>query len=153
MMNERQLSLLLPQGSVTWRSQQACSTIDLVLGGPDVTQRLISCEVQQRHHDSDHYPIATHLLLSSAEATPRSYRQWDRTDMKILQQTLTEHLPTPLHSYTEPDMEEHMTAITEAIQAAVKAAVPMSTPSKWSKPGFGPEAKEVVREVNRARRR
>ena len=130
MMDERQLSLLLPQGSVTWRSQQACSTIDLVLGSPDITQRLISCEVQQRHHDSDHYPIATHLLLSAAEATPRSYRQWDRADIKLLQQTLAEQLPTPLHNYNGPNMEQHITAITEAIQAAVKATVPMSTPSK-----------------------
>jgi len=50
-------------------------------------------------------------------------------------------------------MEQYMTAITEAIEAAIKAAVPMSTPSKCSKPGFCPEAKEGVRKVNRACRR
>lgn len=153
LMDERQLSLLLPQGSITWQAQHFQSTIDLALGSPAVTQRLVGCGTLDRHHDSDHYPIATTLMLTATEATPRSYRQWEKTDAKALQQALQEQLPLPLEICGDLATEQHIEDITRAVQAAIQVAVPMSTPSKWSKPGFSPEAKEVIRDVNRARRR
>ena len=115
-----------------------------------VTQRLVCCETLDRHHDSDHYPIVTTLMLTATDATPRSYRQWEKMDVKTLQQILQRRLSPPLDTYDGPAMERHIETITEAMQAAIQAAVPMLTPSKWSKPDFGPEAKEVIRKVNRA---
>ncbi len=154
--DERQLSLLLPQGSITWRAGESKSTIDLALGTPSVTQRLASCEVKDESHDSDHLPIVTTLLLEAPEATPTTHRQWDKLDREAFQKALVAQLPRlePVTDLMEPEqMEQQIRSITEALQQAIQKAVPLSQPSKWSKPGFGPEAKEVIREVNRARRK
>ena len=150
-MDERQLSLLLPQGSITWRAGESQSTIDLALGTPSVTQRLIGCNVIEENHDSDHLPILTTLLLEAPEATPRTHRQWDRMDKAAFGKALATQLPMPLMELTEPErMEQQIVDITEALQHAIQETVPLARPSKWSKPGFGPEAKEVIQEVNRA---
>ena len=155
-MDEQQLALLLPQGSITWRAGEHQSTIDLALGTPTVTQRLISCGVVNKNHDSDHYPILTTLLLEAPEAIPQTRRQWDKLDVEVFQKVLAARLTasTPQTSASTPQvMEQRIEAITGAIQHAIQEAVPVARPSKWSKPGFGPAAKEVIREVNRARRR
>lgn len=150
-MDERQLSLLLPQGSVTWRSGELQSTINLSLGTPTVAQRLVSCGVLEENHDSDHYPILTTLLLKAPEATPEARQQWDRLDTEVFQKALAAQLAAT--AANPKTTEQQIVAITEALQHAIQKAVPVTQPSKWSKPGFGPEAKEVIREMNRARRR
>ena len=73
--DERQLSLLLPQGTITWRAGESQSTIDLALSTPSVTQRLVSCEVKNESHDSDHLSILMTLLLKAPEATLTTHRQ------------------------------------------------------------------------------
>lgn len=73
--DEGQLSLLLPQGSISWRARESQSTIDLALGTSSVTQRLVSCKVKDKCHNSDHLPILTTLLLEALEATPITRRQ------------------------------------------------------------------------------
>ena len=93
--DERQLSLLLPQGSITWRAGESQSTIDLALSTPSVTQRLVSCEVKDESHDSDHLPILTTLLLEAPEATPATHRQWDKLDKEAFQKALVVQLPRP----------------------------------------------------------
>ncbi|KAA6411453.1 MAG: hypothetical protein FRX48_04733 [Lasallia pustulata] len=152
--DERQLTLLLPQGSVTWRAHESQSTIDLALGTPSVTQRLVSCGVMKENHDSDHYLILTTLLLEAPEAMPITRRQWDKINMEDFKKVLDAQLPRPLTAQTEPgQMEQQIEEITKAIQHAIQETVPLARPSKWSKPGFGLEAKEIIQEVNRARRK
>ena len=51
--DERQLSLLLPQGFITWRAGELQSTIDLTLSTSSVMQRLMSCEVKEESYNSD----------------------------------------------------------------------------------------------------
>lgn len=124
------------------------------MGSPAVTQRLVCCQALKDTHNSDHYAIATTLILNAAEAITAPRRQWDKLDKKIFQETLTENLPPQLPPDPKVlDIERQMTSITDAIQTAIQTAVPVSRPGKWSKSGFGPEAKETIRKVNRARRR
>ena len=117
-------------------------------------QRLESCGVREESYDSDHLPILTTLLLDALEATPIMRRQWGRMDKEAFEKGLAAKLPRPLTEMGEPErMEQQIQAITEALQHTIQETVPLACMSKWSKPGFGPEAKEVIREVNRARRR
>ena len=74
-MNERQLSLLLPQGSITWRAGESQSIIDLTIDTSSVMQRLESCSVREESYDSDHLSILTTLLLNALKATPIMCRQ------------------------------------------------------------------------------
>ena len=150
-MNERQLSLLLSQGFITWRAGESQSTIDLALDTPSVIQRLIGCNVMKENHDSDHLSILTTLLLKALEATPITCRQWNRMNKEAFEKALTTQLPTPLTEMTESEqMEQQIVDITEALQHAIQETVPLAHLSKWLKPEFKPEVKEVIQKVNRA---
>ena len=154
--DEKQLSLLLPQDFITWRAEELKSTINLALGTSSVTQRLVSCKVKNESHDSDHLSIVTTLLLKAPEATLTTYRQWDKLDREAFQKALVAQLLRlkPVTDLMEPEqIKQQIRSITEALQQAIQKAVPLSHPSKWSKPGFSPEVKEVIREVNRACRK
>ena len=138
--NERQLSLLLSQGSITWRAGESQSTINLTIGTPPVMQRLESCDVREESYDSDHLSILTTLLLNALEATPIMHRQWGRIDKEAFEKGLTAKLPRPLTEMGESEqMEQQIQAITEALQHTIQETVPLVCMSKWSKPGFRPE--------------
>ena len=98
-----------------------------------MTQRLASCKVKDKSHDSDHLSILTTLLLKAPEATPTTHRQWDKLDREVFQKVLVAQLsrPGPVTDPTEPkQMEQQIRSITEALQQAIQKAVPLSHPSK-----------------------
>ena len=116
----------------------------------------MSCKVKDESHNSDHLSIVTTLLLKASEATPTTHRQWDKLDREAFQKVLIAQLLRlePVTDLMEPEqMKQQIRSITEALQQAIQKAVPLSQPSKWSKSEFSPEAKEVIREVNRACRK
>ena len=73
--DERQLSLLLPQDFITWRAGELQSTIDLTLNTSSVMQRLMSCEVKKESYNLDHLLILKTLLLKALEAASIICRQ------------------------------------------------------------------------------
>ena len=105
-MNERQLSLLLPQGSITWRASELQSTINLAIDTPPVMQRLKSCDVREESYNSDYLSILTTLLLDALKATPIMHRQWGRMDKEAFKKGLTAKLPRPLTEMGEPKQME-----------------------------------------------
>lgn len=69
------LKLVLPKGKATWAARGLKSTIDLAFVTEKLSSSIVRCEVQKDlHHGSDHYPIATHLDLSS-DLEPEMRRQ------------------------------------------------------------------------------
>ena len=125
-MNERQLSLLLPQESIIWRAGKLQNMIDLSLGTPTMTQRLVSCEVMKKNYNLDHHPVLTTLLLETLEATPQTRQQWDKLNMEIFWKALTAQLTAT----TSKTMEQQVKAITETLQHIIQEAVPVVCPSK-----------------------
>ena len=116
----------------------------------------MSCEIKNESHDSDHLLIVTTLLLKALEATLTTYRQWNKLDRETFQKALIAQLLRlkPVTDLMKPEqIEQQIRSITEALQQAIQKAVPLSHLSKWSKPGFSPEVKKVIREVNRAHRK
>ena len=116
----------------------------------------MSCEVKNESHDSDHLLIVTTLLLKAPEATPTTHRQWDKLDREAFQKVLVAQLLRlkPVTDLMKPEqMKQQIRSITEALQQAIQKAVSLFHSSKWSKPEFSPEAKEVIREINRACRK
>ena len=120
--DERQLSLLLPQGFITWRAGELQSTIDLTLSTPSVMQRLISCEVKEESYNSDHLSILTTLLLEAPETVSITCRQWDKLNKEVFQKALITQL-LRLRPATEPmkseQMKQHIRSITEALQHTI----------------------------------
>jgi exonuclease III len=68
LVEEFQLSSLLPAGTVTYDDKNAQSCIDLCYGTQDLVDRVITCSTDPNiDHNSDHLPITTILDLRSMQ--------------------------------------------------------------------------------------
>ena len=65
------LSLTLPKGSVTWEARGSFSTIDLVFMSEYLAERVEHCKTRpDLNQSSDHIPISTRILLGYEIPTP-----------------------------------------------------------------------------------
>ena len=73
-MDEHQLELLLPPGSITFDDRRGRTTIDLVFGTPWVQERRIFCGVRSDlDHQSDHLPVVTTIMTEVEASDPEKY--------------------------------------------------------------------------------
>ena len=87
-----------------------------------MTQRLVSCKVNNESHNSDHLSIVTTLLLKASEATLTIYRQWNKLNREAFQKALIAQLLRlePVMNLMESEqMEQQIRSITEALQQAI----------------------------------
>ena len=156
-MDKWELELLLPQGTTTRRMQGSNTTIDLVLATPGAAERYEYCDIwEQAEHCSDHRPILTTLRINIPKAPTRKVLKWASFDKGKFIETLKDRLPTrpEVIQMVESDRTEFaLGRITTAIQEAIGTSVPLARISKWSKPGFTSEIKELIQRVKRLRRK
>jgi len=152
-----ELKMLTVPGTTTHRWKDGETTIDLTFGTEGVASRTIYCRVDtSRDCDSDHLPIATAITWDWQPAAPRKKRLWTKTNLLRLRQTVKEKLPPELETRELDSIEhidEHIESIVNALQAGIDASTPWSNPSPRSIPGFGPECKDICRQVQQSRRR
>jgi len=152
-----QLRLLTVPGTTTHRWKTGETTIDLTFGTEGVASRTIYCRVDtSRDCDSDHLPIATAIAWDWQPATPVKKRVWTKTNLAWLREIVKDQLPPqPKASElgTKGRIDQHVDSIINALRHGIDASTPWSNPSPRSIPGFGPECKEIYREVQQLRRR
>jgi ribonuclease HI len=152
-----QLRLLTVPGTTTHRWKNGETTIDLTFGSEDVASRTVYCRVDtSRDCDSDHLPIATAITWDWQAAIPVRKRVWTKTNLARLRQTVKDQLPPNLtvsQLGNSQSIDEHVNSIINALQNGIDASTPWSNPSPRSIPGFGPECKDICREVQQLRRR
>ncbi len=67
LMNELDLSSLLPRGTIIWQAGGYDLTIDLVLASVELREATVKCGVHGTEHGSDHYTIDTIFDVSAPE--------------------------------------------------------------------------------------
>jgi ribonuclease HI len=159
-----QLTILLPAGTITRSEKNSHSTIDLSIASLELEDQLLLCDVyKELDHDSDHLPIATILDINITPPPPLAPKPaWAGADPKALKEAFRQHLnraklPTEtLHgTQVQPNAAEidtQVETVISAITAAIAEAVPLSRPSTRSRAGFTTECKEAQMECRRLRR-
>jgi exonuclease III len=154
---EAGLSLALPQGSITWETRGASSTIDLVFASESIHQRILHCAVDmEREESSDHLPIRTTLDTQPPPNTTKPKRpQWKRADWERTRLDLEARL-LPLQQEeleAEEDLDRYTERIQEAINTTIQTTIPAARPSKWATMHWTQECSAKVQEARAARRK
>ena len=86
---EAHLKQVLPSGTVIWQRHKSKSTLDLVFLSLLLRNSLLECQkTLSSDTHSDHEPIWTVVSLSTIEAEKCSMRNWKKTNILLLRQTL-----------------------------------------------------------------
>lgn len=148
------LGLLYATGTVTFRSRDSESTIDLSLATPRLQDSLIRCLPRDDlDHDSDHIPLETVLAKPTRERTFPEKWNWELTDQIRLHRVLIQNLPELTTLTTEQDIDNATQAIVSAVLVAAIESTPKTRASPRSIPGWTRECKEAQRLARRLRRR
>lgn len=75
--------------TITWRQGSRQSTIDLTFVTQFLRKIFVECGItEDMDNHSNHYPIRTVFDLHTVPARQREKRNWDKTDVDALQETL-----------------------------------------------------------------
>lgn len=93
MTEEAHLKQVSPPGTITWQRHKSKNTLDLIFLSPLLFDSLLACRkssLSDTH--SDHKPIRTVISLSTIQAEKRQIRNWGKTNIPTLRQTLDHDL-------------------------------------------------------------
>jgi hypothetical protein len=137
------LNLTLLHSSITRRAKGSESTIDLVFIDLSLQNKVVECQVcQDLDHGSDHFPIATEIVLMPVEAPPHQQRSWKRMDLEVVEiEVQNLHLSTQLESREAVD--QYTKYLTSFTQELIEEAVPWTKPSEKAE-CYGPGRRPVL---------
>ena len=149
---EFDLSLTLPKGTVTWEARNSFSTIDLVFMSEFLTERLEHCMSRpEMNQSSDHIPISTRILLGSEQLTQVKRRAWKLLNMEKLREAES-NAPPVTHPRSAEEIDQYAQTIQEYLQKIIAASVPWARPSEYAKPFWNEECNRAIRETRKLRR-
>jgi exonuclease III len=138
----KEMTLLLPENSVTWRMGELESAIDLIFTTPQLTERLQKCRIApELQFGSDHLPILSEFDIESAieEEQLTRRRAWKSADteaIKIkargLNLSLSEFEAGARTALLTPEqIDSYIQRLLQGLQEIVQHTVP------WARPGKG----------------
>ena len=146
----RMKQLLTPE-TITYSERGANSTIGLVFATPLLTESLIKCRTKPDIYSSDHFPIETVFNLHTIQQSARNTRQYRKTDIGVLQESMRQELQTfpSLSLEDAASIDERENLLVSAITRSIEKSTPMTRICKHSKPGFDAKCKETAQKVRR----
>ncbi|KAI0990829.1 hypothetical protein K3495_g17358 [Podosphaera aphanis] len=125
MLGERNMELILPKGTITWKNRGSQSTLDLVFLSKELENTVLECSpADELEASSDHIPLCTKLRIEPArqtEAEPRP--QWKKADWERINQILTAKLEDLTRRGDNLSSLEAIDQQTDAITKAVQETV------------------------------
>ena len=163
-MAQMQMEQIRPERTITYRSGQGATTIDLVFATPAIARGLITCSTSDEFDvHSDHEPIVTTTAYKMEQEQPYTRRKWKdlRVDKfrKLLQSSMTKdgvirpHLGGQWGHKSNQELDVIVNCLIKLIREATQESAPLVTITPRSKPGFTAECKEAQAEAKRLKRR
>jgi Reverse transcriptase (RNA-dependent DNA polymerase)/Endonuclease-reverse transcriptase len=151
LMDEYQLELITPIGLITREKSQQRSTLDLAIGTPNLAQRLVTHQVLQGLHGSDHLPLETIITSHLPVTNPLARPCWKKLDTEKLQ-ALAKQIPPPGTGLRPDEIDTYTEELVQLLQSFVQLTVPMSKPSKHATRWWNQDIKQAIQEERRAYR-
>jgi hypothetical protein len=150
--DETDLDLWLEPGTVTRDQNGEQTTIDLFFGTPDLTERLVVCELAPDcHADSDHFPIRVLLDVNpQPPAETQRRRLWKAMDTEKFDVFVADNLPrSPPEMRTPQQIDNVVNHLIEIVQRGVQESTPWAKPSPHANPSWTKECGEAVKHSRR----
>lgn len=162
------MELILPQGTVTWRSGGSMSTLDLAFATPRIAEQVLRCQpCEELDSDSDHVPIITSIETTVPQQVERPAQpQWRKADWKKVRECLIHRLEglnqdhrselgdsERRHVNELEALDERVTQLQKVIQDTISDTIPLARPFRWARTGWSDDCTESVKRARRARRK
>jgi hypothetical protein len=162
------LQLILPQGTVTWRSGNSMSTLHLSFATSGITEQVLQCQLcEELDSDSDHVPIITSIeTLVPQQTECPAQPQWRKANWEKVCKRLKHRLEglnqEHLNDFGGSDkrqandleaLDKRVVLLQTVIQDTVRDTIPLANPSRWVRTGWSDECTETVKRARRARRK
>ncbi|KAJ6176718.1 hypothetical protein N7485_003632 [Penicillium canescens] len=151
------LDLWLAPGTITRDESGHQTTIDLVFGSHDLSERFLVSEIAREcHAHSDHLPIRTILDISTTSTTDSQpkRRNWKAMETEKFDKFVAANLRGKTWSLATPrQIDEAVEHFIDIINRAVEESTPWARPSQYANPSFTGECREAVKETRRLFRR
>ena len=122
--NDKNLSLTLLKGTVTWEARDSFSTIDLVFMSEYLAERLEHCKSKPELNQSlNHISISTHIFLESKPQVNVKRRAWKLLDLEKLRKTKRQ-APILAAPHTTAEIDVYTITVQDFLQDIINAAVP-----------------------------
>ncbi|KAI0994187.1 hypothetical protein K3495_g13996, partial [Podosphaera aphanis] len=153
------MELILPKGTVTWKSRGSQSTLDLIFVSKLLEGMVVKCQTStELEASSDHIPVQTELLIEiPRKVEEEPYPQWKKAKWDIVNKRLVVKMEqlardndTPTSKETIDQMVSNITAI---INETIEQLIPKAKPSQFAKPYWTTECSRRVQEARSARRK
>ena len=150
--DDHNLSLTLPKGTVTWEARNTSSTIDLVFMSEYLVERLEHCMSRpELNQSSDHVPISTRILLASEPQPKIKRRAWKLLNLEKLREA-ERHAPIPESPRTTAEIDAYTESIQNFLQNVINEAVPWAKSSEYAKPFWTEECSIATKATRKLRR-
>jgi exonuclease III len=162
------MELILPQGTVTWRSGNSMSTLDLTFATSGIAEQVLQCQpCEELDSDSDHIPIITSIETSVPQQAERPAQpQWRKADWMKVRECLEHRLEVfdqdHLNDASNFDrrqtseleaLDERVAQLQMIVQDTVRDTIPLAKPSRWIRTGWSDECTDSVKRAQQARRK
>jgi hypothetical protein len=144
------MELILPQGTVTWRSDNSMSTLGLTFATPGIAEQVLQCQpCEELDSDSDHVPIITSIETSVPQQVERPAQpqcrkaDWERVRERLKHRLegLNQDHPNDLgdserrHVGELQALDKRVIHLQTIIQDTVRDTIPLAKPSRWIRTG------------------
>ncbi|CRL30042.1 Endonuclease/exonuclease/phosphatase [Penicillium camemberti] len=148
--DEVDLDLWLEPGTITRGQNGERTTIDLLFGTPDLTERLVVCELAlDCHADSDHLPIRALLDIDTVPIVETKRRLWKAMDTEKFDIFVADNLPMPPPLTTPRQIDDAVDHLIDIVRRGVHESTPWARSSPHANPSWTKECGEAVKHSRR----
>jgi hypothetical protein len=132
LMSEHALLSLLPRGTKTWQNGDRESTIDLMLASEELAATVLSCQIHETEHGSDHRAIETEFDVALPERHIEPRLLWKNAPWGQIRERIDLGLrDTPREGNTQEQADRLMAVVQEAVIALTPKAKPSPYAKRW----------------------
>ena len=122
----------------------------MFFGTPDLTERLVVCELAlDCHADSDHLPIRVLLNVDIEPPVETKRRLWKAMDTEKFDIFVADNLPMPPQMTSPRQIDDAVDHLIETVQRGVQESTPWARPSAQANPSWTKECGEAVKHSRR----
>ncbi len=139
------LKLLLKSDTITRKTHNQFTTIDLVFSSEKIQFMTCKCEIRiDLHQELNHLSIVTELCLQTTSVQSSTRRLWKKMNTEALSAYLRMHLSSNRSLNSKMMMNERMCEVIKMLQEIIEKSIFLTKSSSWAKNFWNSNCSEIV---------
>jgi hypothetical protein len=153
LVDDLDIHLLLPRGTITYEGWNGDSTIDLIFASGSLAEDRLTCEPYDTEHGSDHIAISTTFAIEVPQTLHRPRKVFKSADWKRIRFEMARQMGNPPESIGDDEIQEQSDRLGRMVQLVLDQCVPTSKPSPHARRWWTLNLTQLRHEYTQARNR